>query len=233
MAFRSGLLHTVVVVAAGTVAMACRTGPRSIAPVGLAPVAADSVRRWLEPLAAAHSMRYDLRWQLRNSKGAASGRAAVRVAPPDSLRFDYRGAFGKAGAAMVVGDTGVWAEPEGDFRDILQSAPLFWAALGLPLPPGPGVPVSALERPEFRAWRYVVASDTFDFVHVRGPDERLLAEMRRRGRIVGVTETHFAPGIGRATEARIDFPAVETRFSFTVDLVDSTGAFAPEIWNRP
>jgi hypothetical protein len=229
-AIRPHHLYTAVV--AGALAAGCGRGPQSIAPAGLVPLPAETVTAWVRPLAAVLPMRYDLRWQLRNSKGAASGRAAVRITPPDSLRFDFRGAFGKSGAAMVVGDSGVWAEPEGDFRDILQSVPLFWAALGLPLQPR-GSPVSGLERPGLRAWSYVVAQDTFNFVHIRGPEERLLGEMRRRGRTVGTAEARLAPGGGRATQARLDFPAVETRFSFTVDLVDSTATFGPETWRRP
>jgi hypothetical protein len=177
--------------------------------------------------------RYDLKWKYRNARGAAGGRAAIRIAPPDSLRFDFRGPFGKSGTAMVVGDSGMWAKPEGDFDDILRAAPLFWAALGIPLAPGPKMKAFGLERPEGRAWRYATASDTFDFLETRQKPAHLLAEMRRAGKIVGVVDAQFNEAGSHVVASRLDFPTTESRFSFTVDSVVTTEAFGSEIWRRP
>lgn len=221
------------ILSVAVMAAACRPGPQSIAPQGLAPVDRDSVAGWVAVYAPRRTLRYDLRWSFRNDRGAAGGKAAVRIAPPDSLRFDYRGPFGRSGAAVVIGDSGVWAKPEGDFRDVLQSAPLFWAALGHPLPPPDASPVWGLRRDAGHAWRYAVASDTFDFVEIRGQPDRLLAEMRRGGRIVGMVEARFAPGGEQVRQARLDFPAAQSRFSFRVDGVDSAATLGTETWQRP
>src|SRR6185436_20904388 len=77
----------------------CRTGFRSIAPVGLTPTDAATIRGWLASYAPKTWTRYDLKWKYRNARGAAGGRAAIRVAPPGSLRVGFRGPFGKSGTA--------------------------------------------------------------------------------------------------------------------------------------
>ncbi len=218
----------------GAVGLAgCVRGFRSIAPIGLVPVSLSTVDGWVGRYAVKRAVRYDLRWRFQNDRGAAGGRAAVRVAPPDSLRFDFRGPFGKSGAAVVVGDSGLWARPEGDFRDVLRAAHLFWAALGLPLRPPPRAQLFAVEVPERRSWRYAMASDTLDFVEMRADPMRLLAEMRRAGRIVGVSEARFDQTGTRVMSARMDFPVAESRFTFTVEAVDSTETLGPEIWRQP
>jgi hypothetical protein len=214
--------------------IACRPAPRSIAPEDLAPVSPDSVTRWVSDFTPTTRVRYDLRWRFQNDRGSTGGRAAARIAPPDSLRFDLRGMLGKSGAAVVVGSTGVWARPESDFKDILQSAPLFWAALGVPLRPPAGTETFGVNGAERRAWRYAIASDTFDFIVLRDrPVQHLLAEMRRRGKIVGVVDAQFDSAGARVASARMDFPAQEYRFTFTVEAVDSSETFGPEIWARP
>lgn len=214
---------------------ACRRAPRSIAPLDLAPISPDSVAQWVADFTPGQRFRYDLRWRLENDRGTFGGRAAVRVAPPDSLRFDIRGGFGRSGAAMVVGSQGVWARPESDFKDILQSAPLFWAALGSPLKPPTGASTFGVRGPDRLAWRYGVGADTFDFVLLKDrPQERLLAEMRRQGQIVGVVEALFpAGGDGQVASARMNFPSADFRFAFSVEGVDSATVFPPDVWQRP
>ncbi|MSR07364.1 MAG: hypothetical protein EXR93_09920 [Gemmatimonadetes bacterium] len=215
-------------------ATACQPKARSIAPVDLVPIHADSIANWISEYRPRVPVRYDLKWQFLNDRGSTGGRAAIRIAPPDSLRFDVRGMFGKTGAAVVVGANGVWSKPENDFKDVLQSAPLFWAALGAPLRPPGGSATFGVAGAGRRAWRYAVGADTFDFVDRRNAaGHHLLAEMRRRGTIVGVTDATFNATGTRVASARIDFPAAETRFSFSVEAVDSLEKFDPGIWARP
>ncbi len=211
----------------------CQKGLKSIAPIGLAPTEPSTVREWLTVYAPRTWVRYDLHWSYRNDRGAAGGRASVRIAPPDSLRFDFRGPLGKSGSALIVGDSGVWAKPEADFRDILRAAPLFWAALGIPRGPTSRMTVSGLSTPERRAWRYAAAVDTFDFVEVHLRPARLLAEMRRGGRIVGVSDALFNDAGDHVLSSRLDFPGAQSRFSFTVDSLAKVEAFGPETWLRP
>src|SRR5207237_879964 len=131
-------------------------------------------------------------------------------------------------------DSGLWSKPEGgDFQDILGAAPLFWAALGMPEKPNRRSQVFTLESAERRAWRYAMASDTFDFIELNRKPKRLLAEMRRAGRVVGVADAIFNDAGDRVVSSRLDFPAAESRFSFTVDSVVHVEAFGPEIWRHP
>jgi hypothetical protein len=144
------------------------------------------------------------------------------------LRFDYRAPLGKSGAAVVIGGAGIWSRPETDFQDILGAAPLFWAAFGMPQPPPRGSAVTGSDSDGRQAWRYAVASDTFTFVLTAGSPRRVLAELRREGKTVGLTEATFSAAGDRVVSSQIDFPAAETRFSFTVDSVVSAEAFGPD-----
>lgn len=215
------------------VAPGCRSPVRTIAPAGMSPVDAATVTAWAAPFAPQTRQRYVLVWTYRTASGAAKGRAAVRIAPPDSLRFDFRGPLGKSGAAVVIGDSGIWSRPETDFRDILGAAPLFWAAFGMPRPPAKGSTVTGSEADGRRAWQYVVASDTFTFVVAAGSPKRILAELRREGKTVGLAEATFTVSGDRVASSKLDFPAAESRFSFTVDSVVSAEAFGPDTWRRP
>jgi hypothetical protein len=199
----------------------------------LAPTDASTVREWVAPYVPKGSVQYDLHWTLRNARGSVKNRAAVRIAPPDSLRLDFRAPFGKSGAGVVVGDSVIWAKPEGDVSELLKAAPLFWAALGMPREPGKDVRVFALESPERRAWRYAGSTDTFDFVEVRQKPLRLLSEMRRGGKIMGRSDAQFSESGDHVVSSRLDFPEADSRFSFTVDSLKTTESFATEIWRRP
>ena len=213
--------------------LGCRPGFKSIAPEGLAPTDPSRVEEWVAGYTPGQDVRYDLRWTYRTARGSTKNRAAIRISPPDSLRLDFRGPFGKSGAAVVIGDSGVWSRPEGDFKDLLRAAPLFWAALGMPRAPGRGVSVLALETPERRAWRYAGVSDTFDFVELHQKPRRLLAEMRRGGRVIGRSEAEFNEAGDQIVTSQLDFPTEESRFNFTVDSVTHAEAFGPDIWRRP
>lgn len=208
------------------------TGPRSIAPSGLAPVPADSARAWAAPLTPTRSLRYRLRWRFVNQKGSSGGRAAVRIAPPDTLRFDYRGPFGKSGSAVVIGDSLLWAEPAEDVDRLVGAAPLFWAALGVPVQPsGPEHQVLGRRWSSHVAWRYVDGEEELDFIYTPRGGGRLQAELRRGGRIIGGTDVRFAPD-GTPTTATMRFPRDASRFSFTVEATDTVAAFDPDTWHR-
>jgi hypothetical protein len=211
---------------------ACAPGLTSIAPSGLEPAPRDTIAAWLAAYRPAGPVRYDVRWRFVNQKGSTAGRAAVRIAPPDTLRFDYRGPFGRSGAAVIVADSALWVAPERDTRELLPAAPLFWAALGIPQPPPPEVTVSG-RATGGRVWRYVSQADTMDFVEVGPGPERLLTEVRRDGKIVASTEVRFRPGGRAPLEARVRFPQDGSALILTVEGVESVDAFDPNTWRRP
>ncbi len=218
---------------AGALSTACAgAGPASIAPDGLAPGDAARVGAWIADYAPSHGRNYAIRpWRYRNEQGAAAGRrAVVRVAPPDSLRFDYQGPFRKSGKAAVVGDSALWVVPDDDFRGLVTLSPLFWAAIGIPQTPPAGAPLFDLEREDLRAWRYIVDGDTLNFVLRGVPATRLVAEVRRAGRTIGFAEVDLDPATRLALRATIDLPFDRSRFEFTVQEVDTLATFEPSIW---
>ena len=215
----------------GMVAMGCGGGPASIAPVGLAPADAGVVHEWVADFVPQTSRLYTVRpWRFINEQGSAAGRATMRVAPPDSLRFDYSGPFRRSGKAAVVGDSALWVVPEEQFGALVSVAPIFWAALGLPQKPPAGRDVFTLQRDGVRAWSYVELGDTLNFV-VRGePATRILAELRRRGRTFVVADVEMDPATGMVVSSQIDFPNENSRFEFTVESVDTTATFDASVW---
>ncbi|GIW51047.1 MAG: hypothetical protein KatS3mg081_0402 [Gemmatimonadales bacterium] len=213
-------------------AWGCVRGPARIAPSGLEPTEAELVRQWLSSYLPDSARRYELRWRFHTPRGSTAGRAAVRVSPPDSLRFDYRGPFGRSGAAVVVGDSALWAEPEEETGELIPVAPLFWAGLGLPPAPPEGALVFAREGSSGRAWRYVLNGDTLDFVEVGRAPERLLSQLLR-GRILATAAVRFQPGNRLPIEGEISFPPEGALFRFTVEAIESVASFDPSIWRRP
>jgi hypothetical protein len=204
----------------------------SIAPSGLAPVPGDSLGAWLAGYQPPSRVQYDLRWRFVNPKGATAGRAVVRIAPPDSLRFDYRGPFGRSGAAVIIGDSARWVVPEKETQDLVPAAPLFWAALAVPQPPPPGAATFARSAPG-RAWRYVTGPDTMDFVEVGSGPERLLIEVRQQGKIVASTEVKFQNGTRQPLESRMRFPRDGAALILTMVGWTPVPAFDESTWRRP
>jgi hypothetical protein len=191
------------------------------------------VSAWLAPYRPTGPLRYDLKWRFVNQKGSTAGRAVVRVAPPDTMRFDYRGPFGRSGAALVVGDSVLWAVPEKDTRDLLPAAPLFWAALGMPRPPPADAALFGRTQQGEHVWRYVAASDTMDFVEAGAGVAQLLMEVRREGRIAASLQLTFRPGTRVPGETRVRFPQDGSALIFTIEGIQHVAPFDPSTWRRP
>ncbi len=152
----------------------------SLSPRGFMPADRDLVFGWVEEMTPSRPRVYEVRpWRFQNERGSAAGRASIRIVPPDSLRFDYRGPFGKSGTAAVVGDSALWMTSD-DFEGLVTYAPLFWTALGIPPVPPDTAALFSLVGDDFRAWRYILAQDTVDFVLRGSPAVSLLGEIRRQ-----------------------------------------------------
>src|SRR5437763_293935 len=111
----------------------------------LAPAEWDSAMAWAGATAPRRHTLIRFRGKAGDAGKAYAGRAAGRGAPPDSLRIDYAGPFNwGAGAALVVGDTTVWADPEKNFRSLVPAVRMLWAGLGIVRPPAVGAAVFGL-----------------------------------------------------------------------------------------
>lgn len=211
----------------------CTGRPGSIAPANLRPLEESTAKSWAAELRPTRAMLYDLRWTYTTQKGSTRGRATVRFAPPDSLRFDYRAPFGRSGAAVVVGDSVLWAEPEEDVDQLIPVAPLFWAALGIPRDPPMGSRLYGLQTGSQRIWQYVSLGDTLSYVIADSPELRLQAQVRRFDEFVGTTETVLDDSTRVPEEATMTFPGSATLFVLNVVNVEMLAAHDPDVWKRP
>ncbi len=219
--------------AAGGLGLLAGCTPRlgSMAPRGFVPAEWDLVAGWVAEMTPSRSRLYEIRpWRYRNEQASVGGRASIRIVPPDSLRFDYRGPFGKSGNVAVVGDSALWMTSE-DFEGLITYAPLFWTALGIPPVPPNTTPVFSLIGDDFRAWRYILAQDTLDFVLRGWPAVSLLGEIRRQGQVLAQATVKLDPITGLATQSKIDFYNI-SRFEFTVQSVDTLASFDSTIWQK-
>ena len=152
-----------------------------------------------------------------------AGRGTARIAPPDSLRFDYAGPFGLgSGAAVIIGDTVAWADPEKNFRSLVPAIPMLWAAFRMvPPPPEDAAVFGMTDSSTGRViWRFARGVDTLDFIAQGGV---LQAQWRQNGKVLAHSRAD-------AKTARIDFPEAAARFELTVGAVDSAAVIPPALW---
>lgn len=214
--------------------LAACPGPRPpLVPVPLAPANRDRAVAWTHATLPGGRIVIRFRWRYEDGRVKYAGRGSARIAPPDSLRFDYAGPFGLgSGAAVVLGDTVAWADPAANFRSLVPAIPMLWVSLGMVRPPGADAMV--LGRTDSSAtgrtiWRFATGGDTLDYVMTPGAEPVLEAEWRRDGQVVARSRTQLGPQT-HPVGARIDFPEAKARFELTVVGVDSAAAIPPALW---
>jgi len=212
---------------------ACRPQPSSIGPEAMTPIDMATVREWVAGLAPSSATRYDVRWTFQTQLGAVRGQAALRVEPPDSLRFDYRGPFGRSGSAFLVDDDLVWAVPEGEVETLIQAFPLFWAALGIPRTPPAGTSILGLETEGSRRWQYGVNGDTLAYALTSTTSLRFFASMRRLDNVLGHVEVSYDDQTHLPTKVVLTFPETASVFILDVTSIDTTVSFSADVWKRP
>lgn len=223
-------LRRVSYIGAILVTAACPGRPAPLVPVALAPADVHTAIAWARATLPRRPMAVQFRWRYRDERATWAGRGVARVAPPDSLRFDFRGPLGYSAAAAIVGDSVLWATPPGEFGALTRGIPLLWAALGAVRPPAADARVYALTEASRTLWRFVLgASDTLDYVASERSLRLLEAEWRQGGRVRARSRTEWGLD-GAPAAARIDFPEATARFELTVVGRDTTAAFAPALW---
>ena len=234
-------LRSVSYIAACVVLAAC-PGPRApapLVPVPLSPLERDSAVSWARTTLPRTPSTIRFRWHYQDERVKYAGRGSARIAPPDSMRFDYAGPLGLgSGAAVVIGDSVLWADPEKNFRSLVPAIPMLWAALGMIRPPaadasvlGAGLADSGSVRKRV-VWRFAQVEDTLDYVATdsAGRTTLLEAEWRRRGERVARSRTSL-DAAQHPAGARIDFPSGKgARFELTVVAIDTATVIAPALW---
>jgi hypothetical protein len=203
----------------------------------LAPASRDSAVAWSHTTLPLAPTAIRFRWRYQDERVKYAGRGQLRMAPPDSLRFDYVGPLGLgSGAAVVIGDSVAWADPEKNFRSLVPAIPMLWSAFGMARPPAADAAVLAarLSDSAKTIWRFAQAEDTLDYVMTASAarESMLEAEWRRRGKIVARSRAQLdtlARAI-RPASARVDFPEGSARFELTVVAIDTAAVIPPALW---
>ena len=224
-------------IAACALLAACPGPPAPLVPAALAPASRDSALAWTRGSLPAGPTIIRFRWRYEDRRVRYAGRGSARIAPPDSLRFDYAGPFGLgSGAAVVIGDTVAWADPEANFRSLVPAIPMLWASLGMARPPGDGAAVfgrvdtvGGTAEARRSIWRFAQPGDTLTYVATPGAERVLEAEWRRNGAVVARSRTRFDLQ-ARPAVARVDFPEASARFELTVVAVDTAAVIPPALW---
>ena len=219
--------------------------PAPLVPVPLAPVERDTAIAWTRTTLPRTQTSIRFRWRYQDEKVKYAGRGSARVAPPDSMRFDYAGPLGLgSGAAVVIGDSVLWADPEKNFRSLVPAIPMLWAALGMVRPPAEDAGVLGAVLVDSTAsrrrivWRFAQVQDTIDYVATdsAGRITVLEAEWRRQASRVARSRSSLDT-LERPASARVDFPSGDqggkgggARFELTVVAIDTVQVFAPALW---
>ena len=206
--------------------------------MALAPANRDSAVQWARATLPSTRTLIRVRWRYQDEHVKYAGRGSERIAPPDSLRFDYVGPLGLgSGAAVIIGDSVLWADPEKNFRSLVPAIPMLWAAFAMVRPPADSAVVFGARLADSTSqrrrtiWRFVQSGDTLDYVVTdsAGRESMIEAEWRRRGAVVARSRSQI-DSLGHAASARIDFPEGPARLELTVVAVDTIAVISPTLW---
>ena len=206
--------------------------------MALAPASRDSAVAWTRTTLPRTPTLIRFRWRYQDERVKYAGRGSTRIARPDSLRFDFAGPFNLGnGAAVVIGDSVAWADPEKNFRSLVPAIPMLWAAFAMVRPPANdarvlgGQLVDSVTHKRRVFWRFAQVEDTLDYVVTDsgGRESLLEAEWRRRGAVVARSRSQL-DALRRPASARVDFPEAPARFELTVGVVDTAAIIPPNVW---
>ena len=207
--------------------------PGPMMPAGLPAVSSDSVAGWVASTRLQVPLRIQFGWRMQDGRGATPGRGAVVIIRGDSLRGDFRLPLGAgSGALALVGDRGLWAEPEDEVRKLIPNYPLLWALVGQARLPAPGDTVRAFANERLVAWQYINGIDTTDYLLVRGPRRELVVDVRVAGQRLGRVYTIFGDN-GVMARARLDIPSPSGRLELTYRSHTVPDTLPTDFWVRP
>jgi hypothetical protein len=208
------------------VALGCSGGPSPSPappapgpPPAVAGVQPADTAPWLDDLLPVRPLRYVIRWRLETPVREVRGRAEAILAPPDTLRFEYRAPFGRRGTALIIGGAIARADPEDDVRHLIRAVPLFWAALGIPWTPGRGRPVGG----DRLTWRVEWGDTVLTYVRRTGTPPALTAQLTAAGEPVGSSYASLDRTTGQPTDGRVQIAAARALLWFRIERIDPIG----------
>jgi hypothetical protein len=212
----------------------CRGAPGAVVPAGAEPVGREQVAAWVSATVPRDQRLHRFKWLFQDERSSAGGRGSARVAPPDSLRFDVAGPFGaNPAAAVVIGETPLWAEPPEAVKKLVPNYFLMWAMFGIARLPDGNDALRGMSQGPVTAWQYAGATDTVAYLLKRQPPASLVAEVRHAGELVGRAEATL-DSAGTPLRARLVVPSVPAKLDLTF-LSTTRTAIAPDVWtdHRP
>lgn len=213
--------------------LGCKPAPSPVIPAGAVGLTSSQVRPWVDATLPSGSSIRQFKWLFQDDRSSAGGDGRARVAGPDTLRFDARGPLGSGRmAALVVGDQPVWAVPEESVAQIVPDYTLLWAMFGVALMPNPRASIRGLDDGRSVTWEYSLGRDTVVYVRRVESPGKLIAEVRRSGRVFGRVETRLSSE-GLPVSSRLVVPDVPARLDITFLSTTAESAFPPETWVAP
>ena len=212
-------------------AAACSRPPAPIVPAGaFVPVSPEEFRAAAARTVPGASALLAIHWLYDDGDAPISGRGAVRLAPPDSLRLDVGVPIVGRATLVLAGDS-AWSKPGSLVRQVLPSRSVLWAMFGVVWPPDSLVRVERDQEADRRTWRVAGADGIVTTLELRG-DTLLDATESRGDRAIGRLDlTRDASGvIVRAVATDVEHGA---RFTMDVDHRETGGSFPSDIWRRP
>ncbi len=205
----------------------------SLLPVEATPLAAADVAELIQPTLPVEHRLHQFKWKFRDEKGDVAGRGSVRIAPPDSIRFDAFGPLGTGKvAAMAVGDQQVWVAPEKELRKLVPNYQLLWGMFGIARAPGNGAAVRGARDGTRAVWQYADGADTVEYERRFGERAALITVVREAGTVVGRAETALDAS-GQPVAAKLDVPSGPARLNLTFTQTKTPGPFKPDTWSPP
>ena len=212
--------------------LGCKPPPGPVVPAGAEPLKVEQIRPWVAATLPSGSTIRQFKWLFQDDRSSAGGDGRARVAAPDTLRFDARGPLGSGRmAAMVVGDRPVWAVPEETVDQIVPDYTLFWAMFGVALMPDRRASIRGLDDGGTQVWEYTLGGDTVVYMRKAESPGKLIAEVRRSGRLFGRVETRLSAE-GQPVSARLIVPDL-ARLDITFQSMTLESSFPPETWIAP
>ena len=210
---------------------ACVRLPAPLAPTGAwVPMRAEAFAAVAARTVPAGAQLVRVRWRYDDGNQEATGRGAVRLAPPDSLRLDVAVPIVGRATLVLAGDSS-WSQPDELADQVPRSRSLLWALFGIIRPPDALTRIETGDAPGRRLYRLTAPDGLVTWLECRG--DTLLAATELRGdRIVGrLALTRVAAG----AVVKADASDVEhgVRFVVEVDHREASEPFPAEIWRRP
>jgi hypothetical protein len=198
---------------------------------GFAAIGAEAFAAEAARTLPAGSELVQVRWRFRDPSSGVSGRGAVRVTPPDSLRVDVRGPLGFGRGTLVLAGASAWADPESLVRQVLPQRYLVWAMVGVMQAPDSA---ALFERAGDGARRWLRVTDAdgvATMFELRG--DTLAGALRVRGdRVVGRL-TLVRNGAGAVVHADAEDLERHAHLEFDIQSRSPSGAFPAEVWRHP